>query len=107
MYDAFSFKIAKFWESNVQYSDHYELYCITYLVDFPGGSGGKESTCNVGSPGFHPWVGKIPTQKGMQKGMAIHSNILAWEIPWTEEPGGLQSIGLHDWAINTALHCII
>jgi len=30
----------------------------------------------------------------MEKGMATHSNILAWEIPWTEEPGGLQSMGL-------------
>jgi len=37
--------------------------------------------------------------------MATHSSILAWRIPWTEEPGGLQSMGLqrigHDWAINT------
>ena len=31
----------------------------------------------------------------MQEGMATHSSILAWKIPWTEEPGGLQSIGLH------------
>ena len=30
----------------------------------------------------------------LQKEMATHSRILAWEIPWTEEPGGLQSIGL-------------
>ena len=30
----------------------------------------------------------------LEKGMATHSSILAWEIPWTEEPGGLQSIGL-------------
>ena len=34
--------------------------------------------------------------------MATHSSILAWEVPWTEEPGGLQFIGLqrvgHDWA---------
>ena len=30
----------------------------------------------------------------MQKEMAIHSSILAWEIPWTEEPDGLQSMGL-------------
>ena len=30
----------------------------------------------------------------LQKGMATHSNILAWRIPWTEEPGGLQSMGL-------------
>ena len=30
----------------------------------------------------------------LEKGMAMHSSILAWRIPWTEEPGGLQSIGL-------------
>ena len=45
----------------------------------------------------------------MQKEMAAHSSILAWRIPWTEEPGGLQSIGLqrvgHDWVTNTTL-CI-
>ena len=38
-------------------------------------------------------------------GMATHSSILAWKSPWTEEPGGLQSVGLqrfgHDWATNT------
>ena len=41
----------------------------------------------------------------LEKGMATHSSILAWRIPWTEEPGGLQSMGLqrigHDWTINT------
>ena len=30
----------------------------------------------------------------LEEGMATHSNILAWRIPWTEEPGGLQSMGL-------------
>ena len=40
---------------------------------------------------FHPWVRKIP----MEKGMATHSSILAWRIPWTKEPGRLQSIGWH------------
>ena len=30
--------------------------------------------------------------------MATHSSILAWRIPWTKEPGGLQFIGLHSWA---------
>ena len=39
------------------------------------------------------------------EGMATHSDILAWRIPWTEEPGGLQSIGSqrvrHDWVTNT------
>ena len=31
----------------------------------------------------------------VEKGMATHSSILAWRIPWTEEPGGLQSVGSH------------
>ena len=57
---------------------------------FPGGSG---------RPGFDPWVGKIP----LEKGMAIHSSIPVWRIPWTqEEPGGLQSmrsqrVGHDEW----------
>ena len=38
-------------------------------------------------PRFDLWVRKIP----LEKGMATHSSILAWRIPWTEEPGGLQS----------------
>ena len=41
----------------------------------------------------------------LEKEMATHSSILAWRIPWTEEAGGLQSMGLqrvkHDWATNT------
>ena len=41
----------------------------------------------------------------LEKGMATHSSILAWRIPWTEEPGELQSIQLervgHDWLTNT------
>ena len=34
-------------------------------------------------------------ERSLEEGIAIHSRILAWRIPWTEEPGGLQSIGLH------------
>ena len=33
----------------------------------------------------------------LEKEMTTHSSILAWKSPWTEEPGGLQSMGLHDW----------
>ena len=56
--------------------------------DFPGGSDCKESTCNAGDPGL------IPGQKDpLEEEMATHSSILAWRIPWTEEPGGLQSMG--------------
>ena len=41
-------------------------------------------------------VGRVPialTQELLEKEMATHSRILAWEIPWTEEPGRLQSMG--------------
>ena len=39
-------------------------------------------------------VGLIPGQEDLlEEGMATHSSILAWRIPWTEEPGGLQSMG--------------
>ena len=45
---------------------------------------GKESACNAGEPGSIPVLGRSP-----EKEMATHSSILAWRIPWTEEPGGL------------------
>jgi len=45
-----------------------------------------------------------------EKAMAPHSSTLAWKIPWTEEPGGLQSMGSlrvgHDWATSLSLSCI-
>ena len=55
---------------------------------FPGGSDGTESACNAGDPGSIPGL-----EISLEKGMATHSSILAREIPWTEEPGGLQSMG--------------
>ena len=53
-----------------------------------GGSDGKESACKAGDPGLIPALGR-----SLEKGMATHSSILAWRVPWTEEPGGLQSMG--------------
>ena len=38
------------------------------------------------------WVQSQDQEDPLEKGMATHSNILAWKIPWTEEPGGLQSM---------------
>ena len=65
---------------------------------FPGGTSGPEPTCKYRRHKRHmfgPWVGKIPWR-------ATHSSVLVWEIPWTEEPGRLQSMGSqrvrHDWA---------
>ena len=40
------------------------------------------------------WVQSLDQKDPLEKGMATHSSILAWRIPWTEEPGELQSIGL-------------
>ena len=60
------------------------------LLGFPGGVSGKESTCQSRRHKrcvFNLWVGKIPWRRN------THSSILAWKIPWTEEPGGLQSMG--------------
>ena len=47
------------------------------------------SACNVGDR-----VRSLGREDPMKKEMAAHSSILTWEIPWTEEPGGLQSTGL-------------
>ena len=55
---------------------------------FPGGSDGKESACNAGDLGW---------QDPLEEGMATPSSILAWRIPWTEEPGRLQSMVAKSW----------
>ena len=39
------------------------------------------------------WVRSLSWEDPLEEGMATHSSVLAWRIPWTEEPGGLQSIG--------------
>ena len=41
------------------------------------------------------WVQSLGLEDPLEKEMAIPSNILAWEITWTEEPGGIQPIGRH------------
>ena len=43
---------------------------------------------------WQTWVRSLGQEESLEKGMATHSSILAWEIPWTEESGGLQSTGL-------------
>ena len=40
------------------------------------------------------WVQSLGWEDPLEKGVVTHSSILAWEIPWTEEPGGLQPMGL-------------
>ena len=57
---------------------------------FHGGSAGKEYACNVGDLGSIPGL-----EDNLEKGMATHSNILAWRISWTVYSMGLQRVG-HD-----------
>ena len=57
---------------------------MSFGHSFPGGSDGKAPVYNAGDLGW---------EDPLEKEMAIHSSTIAWKIPWTEEPGGLQSMG--------------
>ena len=62
-------------------------------MGFLGGASGKEPTCQCRS---HETRVRSPgREEPLEKGVAIHSSILAWRIPRTEEPGGIQSMGLY------------
>ena len=73
---------------------------------FPGSSAGKESACSAGDLGSIPGWGRAPGER-----MATCSSILAWRIPWTEEPGRLQSTGLQEldttWWLPPEGTCLI
>ena len=58
------------------------------MMGFPGGSEVKAPACNAGDR-----VQSLGREDSLEKEMATHSSILAWKIPWMEEPGGLQSTG--------------
>jgi len=62
-----------------------------YIHGLPWWLSGKESACNTGNTRDASSIPKWG--RSLEKEMAIHSSILAWETPWTEEPGGLQSMG--------------
>ena len=84
------------------------IFTLTFVASFLGREGGRKmhwitrrvhlplimkrtrltSACNVGDQGSIPGSGR-----SSGKEMAAHSSILAWKIPWTEEPGGPQSMG--------------
>jgi len=67
------------------------IHTICYNMGFPGGSVGKESACHVGVAGD---MSSIPgSERSPEEVMATHPSILAWRIPWTEEPGRPQSTG--------------
>ena len=111
--------------------------CLCHLsISFPGGSEVKASASNAGDLGLIPGWGRSPGEResevaqsyptlcdpmdcslpgstvyGIFQAMAPHSSILAWRIPWTEKPGGLQSMGSqrvgHDFTFTFSLLSIL
>ena len=61
---------------------------LALYLGFPGGSDSEELAAKQ-----ETWVESLGWEDPLEKGMPTHSSILAWRIPWTEEPGGLQSMG--------------
>ena len=98
-----SLKFADFWTQKFVSSHKFDkitievnqkLFKIDILFriiqkDFPGGSDGKASAYHA-----ETWVRSLGGEDPMEKEMATHSITIAWRIPWLEELGGLQSMGL-------------
>ena len=84
------------WELPETLGEIIVLYCTN---DFLGDSDGKASVYNAGDG-----VWSLGWEDPLEKEMAIHSSTIAWKIPWTEEPGRLQSMGSqrvgHNWATS-------
>ena len=70
------------------FTEEGQVYCqgLDYVFWASQDLSDKESTCHCRRLRLHPWVGRA-----LKEEMAPHSRILAWRIPWTEEPGGLLS----------------
>ena len=65
--------------------------CTHVLWELPQQLSSKEFTCNAGS--IRDMVSIPGSERSPEEGMSTHSRVLAWRIPRTEEPGGLQSMG--------------
>ena len=70
---------------------HVIISKLSCQCDFPDSASDKESACQCRR--HETWVRSPGWEEPLEEEMATHSNILAWKIPWTEEPGGLQSMG--------------
>ena len=113
------------------WTEHLEYVVKKFSVGLPWWLSGKELACQYRRHGFDPWSGKILCAMGklspcatnyslcsraqelqlLSPRMAPHSSTLAWKIPWTEEPGGLQSMGSlrvrHDRATSLWLFTVM
>ena len=83
-----------------------QLYVYYIHMGFPGGASGKEPTCQCRR--HRTWVRSLGREDPLEQEMATHSSSLAGKIPWTEEPGELQSMGSQrvgrDWALGLSCH---
>ena len=93
------------WGQLYAWSNNFPKYLEKNIRVFAGGLVGKESTWNAGDPGSIPGRGRSPGEES-----TTHSSILAWRIPWTQGPSGLQSMGLqrvwHNLVTNPPPHLI-
>ena len=81
--------IFKFYFINVIYQ---ASQVVLVVKNLPAKAG---NVSNAGSiPGWGRWVQSLGGEDPLEKEMTTHSRILAWRIPWTEEPSGLQSMGV-------------
>ena len=91
------------WDSHVL---DLELCLTLPSLDLPGGSAIKNLPAMQELQEMQVW--SLGLEDPLEEGMATHSSILAWRIPWTEESGGLQFIGSqrveHDWSDFACMH---
>ena len=73
-------------------NDLNHMYTTRITLDFPGGGSGKEPACQCRR--HERRIQSLGWEDPLEKGMATHSSILTWRIPWTEDPGRLPSMGL-------------
>ena len=101
-----------YWRDKWLFKNHLGSPCISVYVwyryryrymalgGFPGGAGGKEPACQCRRHDLRVWY--LGWEDPLDKGMTTHCSVLAWRIPWKEEPSGLQSIGSqrvrHNWS---------
>ena len=91
MVDLHFFRLTSFGKVGSRWP-HNLLSTLGHTGGFPGGSVVKNPPANSGDTRD---VGLLPgSGRSLEEEMAIHTSILSWEIPWTEDPGGLQSMGL-------------
>ena len=81
---------------------HFSIFFVSKLVHFKRWLGSGHMVKKTPPTLQETWVWSLGWEDPLEKGMATHSSTLAWRVPWTEEPGRLQSMGSHrvghDWS---------